>query len=252
MTSTRAEGEAFLAAAFDHGNVSRAREALRDHSRVHLANFLPRASALSLCEASARAPWKLLLNHGRQTFQVPFDQLAAMGPEKRDAMFGEVYRNASEHFQYLYECHHIANEYASGAVRVGALAEFYETLNSERGIAALRTLVGDQRIAYVDAIATRYRSGHFLTAHNDEVADEGRLYAYVLNLTPQWRADWGGLLMFLSDEGHIAEAYTPRLGALNIFTVPQVHAVSVVTPFAGAPRCSISGWFRSARPAARS
>lgn len=53
-------------------------------------------------------------------------------------------------------------------------------------------MTGDDRIVYVDATATRYRTGHFLNTHDDGVGDDGRLFAYVLNLTPVWRPDWAG------------------------------------------------------------
>jgi Rps23 Pro-64 3,4-dihydroxylase Tpa1-like proline 4-hydroxylase len=108
-------------------------------------------------------------------------------------------------------------------------------------------VTGDERIAYVDAQATRYRPGHFLTEHTDDVAGKQRLYAYVLNLTPAWRIDWGGLLLFHAPDGHVAEAYCPRFNALNVFAVPQAHSVSVVAPFAPAHRLSVTGWLRAAR-----
>ncbi len=248
----RIDGDEFLKAARDASIAARAQAGLNGaQARVHLPEFLPQRVARQMSDDCAKLNWKLLLNEGQQSFHVPFDHLAKMTPEQRNAMLSNVYGNARDRFQFLYECSHVAEDYESGVARAGPIAEWYALMNSEQGIAALRALTGDDRINYADAIATRYRPGHFLTQHNDEVAAEGRLYAYVLNLSPQWRADWGGLLMFIADDGHIAEAFTPRLGALNIFRVPQAHSVSVVSPFAGAPRYSISGWFRSSRPAAR-
>ena len=69
--------------------------------------------------------------------------------------------------------------------------------------------------------------------------------AYVLNMTPQWRWDWGGALLFSDRPGHVSEGYLPAFNALNIFAVPQPHLVEFVSPFAGAQRYSITGWFRS-------
>jgi Rps23 Pro-64 3,4-dihydroxylase Tpa1-like proline 4-hydroxylase len=37
---------------------------------------------------------------------------------------------------------------------------------------------------------------------------------------------------------------SPRFNALHLFKVPQRHSVSLVAPFAGAPRLSITGWLR--------
>ena len=67
----------------------------------------------------------------------------------------------------------------------------------------------------------------------------------MLNLSPRWRAEWGGHLQFLDETGEVTESMIPAFGALNVFKVPQSHAVSVVAPFAPAPRYSIIGWWRS-------
>lgn len=82
---------------------------------------------------------------------------------------------------------------------------------------------------------------------DDQVAGKERLFAYVLNFTPSWRADWGGLLAFLAPDGHVSEAYTPVFNALNIIRVPQPHAVTQVASFAGGDRLSITGWIRARR-----
>ena len=68
--------------------------------------------------------------------------------------------------------------------------------------------------------------------------------AYVLNFTPRWSPDWGGILNFIDRDGHVAEGYTPAFNALNVFRVPQLHSVSCVSPYAQAGRYSITGWLR--------
>ena len=92
--------------------------------------------------------------------------------------------------------------------------------------------------------ATAYGPGHFLTAHDDEVAGKKRHAAYVYNLTPTWRIDWGGLLLFHGADGHVARGFTPSFNALNLFAVPQPHSVSMVAPFAANRRYSVTGWLR--------
>ena len=112
----------------------------------------------------------------------------------------------------------------------------------------LRAVTGDERIDFADAQASRYRPRHLLTAHNDLSAGKNRLYAYVLNLTREWRADWGGVLMFQGDDGHVEHGWTPAFNALNLFTVPTRHAVSQVAVHAPRDRLSIVGWLRSNSP----
>ena len=70
-------------------------------------------------------------------------------------------------------------------------------------------MTGDDRIDLADAQASRYRPGHVLTAHNDVSPGKNRLYGYVLNFSRDWRADWGGNLVFYGDDGHIQHGWVP-------------------------------------------
>ena len=123
-----------------------------------------------------------------------------------------------------------------------------EFLNGEAFLALMREVTGFDDIAFADAQATLYGPGHFLTLHDDAVVGKYRRAAYVLNLTEGWRQDWGGYLNFFDKDGNIEKAYKPAFNALNIFSVPSPHSVGLVAPFAGALRCSITGWLRSGEP----
>ena len=101
---------------------------------------------------------------------------------------------------------------------------------------------GDARVRRMNAQATRYRAGHFLKLHDDFNAEEGRLYAYVINLTREWKADWGGLLQFLDAEGRVIDTLMPRWNSLSIFRVPAPHVVSLVAPWAEGERLAVTGW----------
>jgi Rps23 Pro-64 3,4-dihydroxylase Tpa1-like proline 4-hydroxylase len=101
-----------------------------------------------------------------------------------------------------------------------------------------------QHAIYVDAQATRYMPGHFLSTHDDAIEGKNRRAAYIFNFTPEWRPDWGGYLQLLDDAGHVRRGLVPSFSTLNILAVPQRHNVSVVAPFAGGMRFAISGWFR--------
>ena len=107
-----------------------------------------------------------------------------------------------------------------------------------------RLSFGLAAIQRTDAQATLYRPGDFLTVHDDSIGGHKRLAAYVLNLTPIWRADWGGVLQFLGANGHVEEGYVPCFNALNVFRVPTQHSVSQVALY-GSLRYSITGWFHA-------
>jgi SM-20-related protein len=216
--------------------------------RAHIPGFLAPEAAEALLTALRDVEWRTVTHGAKGTYDLKPSELDALSDDLKKKLFSAVHAQARDGFQFLFDSYRISDEFESGALSAGPLAEFFEAWNSETCLSFLRALTGEPRVAYSDAQATRYRPGHFLTEHDDDVEGKNRLYAYVLNLTPVWRSDWGGLLMFPGEDGHILEAYTPKFGALNILRVPQAHAVSAVAPFAGGSRYSITGWMRSVKP----
>jgi Rps23 Pro-64 3,4-dihydroxylase Tpa1-like proline 4-hydroxylase len=63
-----------------------------------------------------------------------------------------------------------------------------------------------------------------------------------LNLTKDWRADWGGLLHFVNDNNVIEEVQVPSFNTLALFKVPTRHFVSYVSDYATAKRYAVTGW----------
>ena len=213
----------------------------RRTGRVHIPGALKAAGAAALHGAlTGEAPWALVVNAGDTVYDLPAEG---------GATAAELARLAAERgrtgFQFLFESIRLSDHgepYEGGNAVFRALTVF---LNSPAFLDFARAVTGDAAIAFCDAQATRYRPGHFLTVHDDGNAGKNRRAAIVLNMTPEWIADWGGLLQFIDEDGHVAEGFTPAFNALNIFRVPQRHAVSYVTPLAAGDRLSVTGWLRS-------
>ena len=213
--------------------------------RIHIPDFLTAAAAAELFQAlSNDLAWSRTLLLGGQGYEAPVADLAAIPEPTRHDLDRAVGEAARAGFQYDYETWRLSDHLEAGAGAPAPLAAFYDLLNGEAFLAFVRDLTGRVDPAFCDAQATRYRAGHFLNAHTDDVAGKHRLFAYVLNLTPGWRTDWGGLLLFHDADGHVAEGYAPRFNALNLFTVPQTHSVSQVAGFVTASRYAITGWVR--------
>lgn len=225
------------------------RAAFAQGGRLHIPGFLttPGAEAVGRALAAADFPWSKSLLIKGQPYDAPLDYWEGLPPDQRAVFDAAVEEGARTGFQYRFDAWRLSDRREAGEVSGGALAPVeavWDFLNGEAFLGFVRTLTGDARPAFCDAQATRYRPGDFLTVHSDAAEGKRRLYAYVLNFTPRWRADWGGLLAFIDRDGHVAEAYTPRFNALNIFAVPQDHAVTLVAPFAG-ERLAVTGWVRS-------
>lgn len=216
--------------------------------RLRIPGVLTPASAEALTAAlEAYDNWRLSVAAGGESFELPLTGRVAADPAKQSWIDNARVDGDSPRMQYVFDTRRLTVEGLDGDF-VDAVSAVPAFLNSETFIAFMRAVTGDARIDFADAQATRYRPGHVLTAHTDESEGKNRLYAYVLNLTRDWYADWGGALTFFDTEGHIDQGFVPTFNALNIFAVPMVHAVSQVASFAPRDRLSITGWLRSNGP----
>lgn len=229
-----------FAPAFD---IAAAKEALKSAGRVHIPHALAEADATALLADMPDARWMTAtIDQGGNVFRLDPAMANALDPGQRTRILEGVYTDACQGFQYLYDKFSVDAVYAAGRPLPPSMKAFYEALNSPAWLDAFRAVTGDERIAFVDCQASRYRPGHLLTEHNDENPSNTRLFAYVLNLSRVWRIEWGGLLQFHGEDGHVSSAFTPKWNALNMFAVPQRHSVSMVTPAAKADRLSLTGW----------
>lgn len=215
------------------------------HVRIEPAFAVASAEALYRHLASELEWWRAV-NQGEQTWDLGPDSIAALEGEQGAAFMQAVESGARDGFQFLFDSVRVSEDPAERAKRGLLLDALIDSLNSPASLAALRKLLRDDRVALVDGQATRYLPGHFLTSHDDGVEGKNRLAAYVINLTPRWRTQWGGLLQFHDARGDVTRALAPSFNAINVFRVPQLHSVTYVAPFAGAPRYSITGWLRAA------
>ena len=121
----------------------------------------------------------------------------------------------------------------------------FEYLNAPEFLDLMREVTGMPELLKAGAQATLYGPQNFLANHSDTHVDQGWRLAYIMNFTTdEWSPNWGGHLLFYGEDGDITEGWLPRFNTLNLFAVPQAHAVSFVPPFAPVGRYAIGGWLR--------
>ena len=225
------------------------RVTLQQRGVVQVPDFLADRNAEALREClQTQVPWTLAYRNADQAKTIEHQHYQAMDELARDELVRACYpRNEScrtqPDFRFAYESYMMVRAYLEKRDPGLLLHQVLEIFNSPPYLDFVRALTGDKRIQRINAQATRYRRGHFLRWHTDEDHSEGRLYAYVLNLTPRWHADWGGLLQFIGSDGKIEASLHPNWNSLSLFKVPAGHAVSLVAPWAEANRLAITGWF---------
>lgn len=216
---------------------------LAKNTRVQIPNFLQLSAAerLRTC-LQTEVPWTLAERSDGVSKTIAAADYAAMSEQARGEHLQLAYQQAKTQFQFVYESYMMVKAAQEGRDPTLILHAILDFLNSQEFIGFARWLVNDPLISHTSAQATRYRAGHFLTRHQDKDKHEDRAYAYVINLTKNWHADWGGLLQFENDAGDVIQTLVPHWNSLSIFKVPQSHTVSLVSPFANEDRLAITGW----------
>lgn len=216
--------------------------------RVQIPDVLTIESAVALSEMLQRqTPWLLTWYAGTEGVRnIKGEEIAAMTREESAAIERKLVEavHRSE-FCYIYSNYPLDEAYEQGWYPGSPHEQLTEELRSEPFAELLRDISGHSEIIGADGYATIYGPGHFLSRHTDEAADWRRIVAYVLNLTyVAWNPEYGGYLTFYDEKGDVDLAIRPKFNTLNLFSIPQVHGVTRVAPFAPFGRAAISGWAR--------
>jgi len=219
----------------DRGRFS---QAFAEKGRVHIPNILSEGAARRVHKALVEeTPWGLTVNNGKTE-----KQYSRVSAEDHQKMAIDAWDRAHSGFQYFYHNFHLLEDGRLGPAPDSCLGQLMKFMVSEKFLGPIREITGIAGIDWITATATLYKPLDFLTVHDDGGSHVNRVVAFVLNMTPEWRPDWGGALQFYDRNDHIEEGYLPTFNALNLFRIPKPHSVSQVSAFGGM-RYAISGWF---------
>jgi len=229
-------------------DIASAKKQLTTNSRLVIKDFLLADYAEKIYQCLENdVPWQIAFRDEETNHVLEREQLDQMGPEKRAQLIQQIVEMAKHRYQFLYNRYPIVDAVLEGRNPDLFLNQVVEYFNSSSYLNFFHQLTNDAEIKKCSAQATWYAPGNFLNYHTDVGSDEeDRRFAYVLNLSKEWRPDWGGLLHFVDeDKNTITETFIPKFNSLSIFKVPQGHYVSYVAPYTMKPRFSITGWFRA-------
>ena len=218
--------------------------AYAEKKRLHIPDILETDTAEAIAKClTEQVPWGFAYFDGEPKYHRA-EVLARMPADEQQKILEHVTERARTGFQYAYNTYPMLDAYLQKWNQVPLLDRVLEFINTPETLEFMRKLTGRSDIIKGDAQATRYGPNQFLKFHTDDVHEEYRVAAFVFNFTRDWDPDWGGYLQFYDKNWDIADAFLPRFNALNIFTVPQNHAVSCVAHYATGQRYAITGWLR--------
>lgn len=214
--------------------------------RIQIRDVLTADAAEEIHAVLARAtPWGLAYEAGEGARQIGNRALAEMPQNERlgigQAISAQAQRGG---YAFAYSRYPMVTAYTEKWAEGGPHDILLEHINDDAFIGLVRQITGFSNLVKADAQATLYGPNQFLGMHDDSHVAEGWRVAYVLNFARDWHPNWGGYLLFFDEDGDVVDGFMPRFNALNMFAVPQRHAVSFVPSFAPLGRYAITGWFR--------
>jgi SM-20-related protein len=210
--------------------------------RVRIDNFLTQDTANDVLNSlQQQATFERIFFYQSRYHVFSEAKLEQLSATDRAALEQELLDQAAQGIGFDYRALRMDEAYRAKAPQ--ALRSLFDYMNSAGQLGRIQHLSGIPVLS-ADGQFTRYSSGHFLTRHSDRVAKERRRIAYVLNLTPRWHPDWGGMLQFFQENGVPRDAWEPRFNSLSLFDVSHIHSVTYVTPFAAGARFALTGWYR--------
>ncbi len=216
----------------------------RQEKFVQIPDLLETEAAAAVTDVLQQVPWRLCYHEpGRGTVQLTQDDVRALGQQGLAERMQKVMALAAKNHGYCYNTFHLTRaDGLDGEHPIRALTEF---LQGDEFLAFGGAVIDHAGLTQVDAQATLYTPGSFLTRHTDEGLHRERRAAFTLGFSQNWQTDWGGLLMFIDRQTtDVTSAWLPRFNTLTLFDGLRVHAVSPVSSFAPAGRYSIAGWYR--------
>lgn len=191
-------------------------------------------------------PWRLIYaDPEKGVVELTQEEAKSLGPQEMQARMAAIMARATRNYGYCYNGFHMTNARRDGTDADLAIRKVTQFLSGPEFLQLGARIIGVPGITQLEAQATLFTPGSFLTRHIDDGSNNERRAAYTLSFCPNWQTDWGGLLQLINQQTtDVLSAWVPRFNTLSIFDGTQVHAVSPVSAFAGDGRYSIVGWFR--------
>jgi Rps23 Pro-64 3,4-dihydroxylase Tpa1-like proline 4-hydroxylase len=220
-------------------DVKKLSDEFRQKKRILIRNLFKPDAADTLHQCLLNeTPWVLRFHFQGNSSEFTREQFEQLTPQQR-----MQFANDSARFDFIHKRFAMDQAFQENKHHELFLHELYNYMAQEQFLDFVRQVTGNDEIKKRGAMATCFDPGNFLREHDDYQDGELRLCAYVLNMSRNWRPDWGGMLHFLNYDRDVIDTFVPWFNSMSLFAVPVPHMVSMVSPFAEGSRYSVTGWF---------
>ena len=166
--------------------------------------------------------WIQVINEPGGVLEMELTEWENLDDNRKLNIQREMYSRGARGFQYSYAAIRIPDK-TEVDDDASPLADFSRFMMSSGLRNCVEAIIGIENLSFTDGQATSYGIDDFLTGHDDDAPGRRRVAAFVLGMTPIWRLEWGGLLIFHPTATSDATALIPAFNTLDLFTVPALR-----------------------------
>ncbi|HRO02190.1 MAG TPA: 2OG-Fe(II) oxygenase family protein [Terricaulis sp.] len=219
------------------------------HRIVQIPDVFDAPSSAALEQTMQKLPWRLVYQDDALAITMETPAQFAQRPEReRQSIISRTYERAAQGIGFTYYTYPMIQARVEGWDLDHPIHSLTDFLNAPPFLTLARRIINHAGLTKIDAHASFYRPGDYLTMHRDVGSLQERRAAYTLGFSRDWRPDWGGLLLFNDDARDVTRGFLPRFNTLTVFDGLIPHTVTQVASFAPNPRLTVAGWFRDDPP----
>lgn len=180
---------------------------------------------------------------GNEQKELSEKQLSELPQEERQSLFQQIHAEAGKglgHYYARWQCDSQGQQSASGALH-SALT----WLTNEDNLDLVRDISGIKNLNSVGCMVCRFSQGQYISQRVSGEEDQQRKLAFIIDLTPEWKPEWGGLLHLHATDEQPATFFTPSFNQLTLFDAQKPWSLSYVAPYIKYYRYSLVGWFNT-------
>ncbi|MBE1298866.1 MAG: hypothetical protein GJ680_03005 [Alteromonadaceae bacterium] len=225
-------------------DVAAARRDYRDFGWARITDILSNPFAEKVIQNIVKnVEFKNTFMLGEERLGFSDNELANLTGEKRQALFSQINKQASEGKGFVYGQVPLAADTLSDTHQ--ALKTLLQWINEEDTVDMFKDITGLSQMAFAKCQVARFSQGQFLLKNTLKAENKNSQLGFILDLTPDWDTDWGGLLQLHSTNDMPASAFTPQFNSMIIFNASSAYSVTYLAPFIKYYKYCVMGEFVS-------
>lgn len=221
-------------------DVVKSRRQYRDFNWARLEDLFEKGFAEKLLqELVKKTSFENLFDINGEVVSMSDAQLAALSAEQRNQLFEGIQISASKGEGQLYSKAKI--DFESSRFNNPVSWSVLEWLNSAAMLELVSDVTGKSDLSYAVCDVVRLTKGHFLGG--PALDNKDKKICFIIDLIPEWKLNWGGLLHLHSVYDGCGVTFTPEFNSMVLFDASFDYSITYLANYIKYNRYSLLGYF---------